>query len=82
MFALTQDSATVNVVEDNVEFMGLIGKSLIIIKHVWLALALHPRSHPDGLSGRVNRGENMMGIIMGGMDGSCLCIAQYNTRLE
>jgi hypothetical protein len=66
MFVLMQDSTTIDVVEDNVKFIGLIGKSSIIIKHIWLALAPHPQSHPDGLGGRVYRGENQMGIIMGG----------------
>ncbi len=47
VFALAQDGTAIDVMKNDVKPMGLIGKSLIAIKHIGLALPPHPWSHAD-----------------------------------
>ncbi len=65
MFAFTKDATAMDTMEDCIEFVGLVRKSLIVIEDVQMLLAMGALSDADGLSGRSKNGRAIATIIWG-----------------
>jgi hypothetical protein len=48
MLTLAQDGTAVDITQEDIKVMRLIGKSLIVVKHISTLLPAHAGCNPDG----------------------------------